>query len=93
MEPAIQAGQQFFVSRTSKPQPGDVVVIKHPQKKMFLVKRVKEELENGEFLVAGDNPEHSEDSRNFGAVKKEQIVGKLSFRYWPLKKIGFLKQS
>ena len=58
---------------------------------MHLVKRVKALLENDEYLVAGDNAEHSEDSRKFGPIKKEQIVGKLSFCYWPLEKFGFVK--
>ena|SRR3989344_105911 len=87
MEPAIEAGQHFFVSRLSKPRLNDIVVLKDMEKEMFLVKRVKAELENGNFLVEGDNIGHS---RKF-SVKKEQIVGKLSFCYWPLKNFGFVK--
>ncbi len=88
MEPAIEAGQQFFVNKITKPHSGDVVVLKHPERDgMFLVKRIKEQIENGEFLVEGDNTGHSEKF----AVRREQIVGKLSFCYWPLKKFGFVK--
>ncbi len=37
----------------------------------------------GEYLVFGDNREASSDSRHWGAVKKELIVGRAVFRIWP----------
>lgn len=87
MEPALEAGQQFFVSEIGKIKVKDIVVLKESEKEMYLVKRVKAELENGTFIVEGDNAGHS---RKF-SVSKEQIVGKLSFCYWPLEKFGFVK--
>lgn len=39
-----------------------------------------------EIFVSGDNRANSEDSRYFGPVKAEQIVGKLSLRILPLSK-------
>jgi len=44
-------------------------------------------LENGAYFVLGDNYEHSYDSRNFGALNKKDIVGKVIFRWYPLKNI------
>ncbi len=85
MEPALQEGQQFVVSKLSKPRVNDIVVLK--EKEMYLVKRVKAELEDGNFLVEGDNLGHSKEY----FVEKGQIIGKLSFCYWPLKKFGFVK--
>lgn len=35
------------------------------------------------YLVLGDNREVSKDSRSFGLIDKDQIVGKVSFRFWP----------
>ena len=37
----------------------------------------------GKYLVLGDNREVSKDSRSFGLIDKDQIVGKVSFRFWP----------
>ncbi len=39
-----------------------------------------------EIFVCGDNRANSEDSRYFGAVKADKIVGKLSLRILPLSK-------
>lgn len=44
-------------------------------------------LKAGEVFVCGDNRNNSEDSRYFGPLKAEQIVGKLSFRFLPLNKV------
>jgi signal peptidase I len=43
-------------------------------------------LKADEIFVSGDNRANSEDSRYFGPVKVEQIVGKLSLRFLPLNK-------
>lgn len=43
----------------------------------------------GKVFVIGDNRNGSYDSRDFGCIDIEQIVGKVNLRYWPLKDIGF----
>ena len=45
-------------------------------------------LGEGKYLVLGDSRSHSTDSRNFGPVSKDQIVGKAWLRVWPVRK-GF----
>ena len=40
------------------------------------------------YLVLGDNREDSLDSREIGLIKKENIIGKVSFRIWPLNKLA-----
>jgi signal peptidase I len=38
----------------------------------------------GKIFVLGDNRRSSMDSRYFGFIDEEQIVGKVNLRYWPL---------
>lgn len=45
-------------------------------------------VENDQFIVFGDNREHSSDSREWGFVKTGEIIGKVVFRYWPPQAIG-----
>ena len=44
----------------------------------------------GYYWVMGDHRDISKDSHIFGPVKRENLVGKVTFRYWPFNKIqGF----
>jgi signal peptidase I len=43
------------------------------------------------YLVMGDNRPGSSDSREWGFVPTKAIVGKSSFVYWPLDKMGTIK--
>lgn len=43
-----------------------------------------------EFLVLGDNRNNSADSRILGLIKRDRIVGRAVFRFWPLTKFGVL---
>ncbi len=43
------------------------------------------------YFVLGDNRSDSLDSMDFGLVKKENIIGKVNLRIWPLNKIKYVK--
>ena len=47
-----------------------------------------EKIPGDSYLVMGDNRKISSDSRSFGTVKRNQILGRVTFRIWPLNKIG-----
>lgn len=40
------------------------------------------------YFVLGDNRDNSKDSRYFGPVKKEDIIGTTTYQVWPLNKFG-----
>lgn len=42
----------------------------------------------GSLWMMGDNRENSSDSRYFGAVPTDNVVGTVFFRYWPFSRIG-----
>jgi signal peptidase I len=45
----------------------------------------------GGVWLLGDNPAASEDSRRFGAVPRERILGRAILRYWPLSRAGSIR--
>lgn len=49
------------------------------------------ETKNDEYFVLGDNRVVSKDSRILGNFKKDDIVGKVSIRIYPLDRIGSIK--
>ena len=47
----------------------------------------------GQYFVMGDNRPHSSDSREFGPIKKEAVIGKSMFVYWPPNRIRLVEHS
>lgn len=48
-------------------------------------------LEANQFFVCGDNRPYSSDSRSWGPITKDEIVGRAFVRYWPPKTSGLIK--
>ncbi|HIJ64782.1 MAG TPA: signal peptidase I [Candidatus Hydrogenedentes bacterium] len=49
------------------------------------------ELGPGAYYVLGDNWDRSRDSRSFGPVSEDRIIGKAVLRFWPLNRVGSVK--
>ncbi len=47
-------------------------------------------LAENEYFMVGDNRNNSRDSRRFGPVPLNKIVGQVVFRYWPIASIGLI---
>ncbi|MCL2557465.1 MAG: signal peptidase I [Treponema sp.] len=92
MEPTISSGAVLFVNkaryglrlpfgnryiiRWSQPEEGDVVVFLSPTGGAT-VKRVSSPPLNGMFIARGDNPSISYDSRSFGPVSVDAVIGRV----------------
>uniref|UniRef100_A0A7S2U3X0 Peptidase S26 domain-containing protein n=2 Tax=Lotharella oceanica TaxID=641309 RepID=A0A7S2U3X0_9EUKA len=83
---------------------GDVVICRSPQEKsQFLCKRIRGKggdritcrgkkitIPPGSVWVEGDNSRDSIDSRHYGAIPEDLLVGKVMCRIYPLNRIGRL---
>ena len=88
MAPTLRDGEWWIARRNRPVRPGDVVVVDHPEYPGLLaVKRAVRQVPGG-WWVEGDNPERSRDSRHFGPVAPERLLGTVVLRYWPLDAIG-----
>jgi len=57
----------------------------------FLGEEESIKIPENQYIVVGDNRSHSSDSREWGGITKEEIVGKVFFRYWPPQSFGLIK--
>lgn len=56
----------------------------------FCVEGKEVTVPDGQYLVFGDNRSHSRDGREFGPIKKDLILGKAFFKYWPISAMGLI---
>ncbi len=86
MVPILKPGDEVladpFAYRRSHPQPGDIVIARHPLRSdVYLIKRVSAVLDDGRCHLDGDNPAESTDSRAFGMVAAEHLRGRVTSRF------------
>lgn len=86
MAPTVSPEERVVVSRAAywfgRPKEGDLVVARDPREPdRLLLKRVDRAAQDGGLVLHGDNPGASTDSRQFGPVNRDLIVGKVWLRY------------
>jgi len=83
MLPTLRPGDRLVVEWGGKVAPGAIVVVRRPGNPgLLVVKRVREQRKSG-WIVIGDNPSESTDSRSFGPVASHLVEGVVVARYWP----------
>lgn len=92
MEPTLYDGELHLISRWTQPEVGDIVVLEDPDADKLIIKRItagegdfvtynqgERVLGPLEYFVEGDNRDWSVDSRYFGPITGDAIVGVLVF--------------
>ena len=90
MRPGLQPGDRVLVLRTGRLRVGDLAAVRDPRDPArVVVKRVAGGSPVTGWRVLGDDPDHSTDSRVFGAVGADLVVGRVLYRYHPSERAGF----
>ena len=84
MVPTLLHGDHLLVDYRAPLRAGDVAVLRHPlQQDLLVVKRLVERRGEG-WWVLGDNPGADGDSRVFGVVPADLLLGRVRTRFRPL---------
>lgn len=84
MQPTLQPGDEVLLRLGSNQSfaVGDLVVLCHPQQPTLkMIKRITAIAAEDRYWVQGDNPAASTDSRSFGAVPRQALLGKVTHRF------------
>jgi len=73
MLPTLQEGQEVLTFNWVKVKVEDIVVVKSG-----IIKRIQKIIDNKIYLV-GDNKDQSTDSRHFGPIDLDQVIGKVVY--------------
>ena len=93
MRPTLLAGDRVVAVPWGRVRPGDLVAVRDPrQPERVLVKRAVG-VGEVEIDVRGDSPEHSTDSRHFGPVPRDLVLGRVVYRYAPPDRAGRLRRG
>ena len=86
----IRAGE-IKVFQNGSQEPDILKESDYLDESVFTSGDIKINLSDSEFFVLGDNRQFSSDSRSFGALDRENIVGRVFFRAFPFDKLDKIK--
>lgn len=87
MVPTLAPGERLLVHANGPIVLGDIVVFQHADQ--FDVKRILH-IESDGIFVQGDNELVSTDSRSYGLIPFDAVLGTVTYRLWP--KPGRIRQ-
>jgi nickel-type superoxide dismutase maturation protease len=81
MYPTLKSGDVVLIDLRAFIAIGDIVVADHPYKQSVkMIKRIESIDPGGRYILKGDNPDGSTDSRTYGTIAKGDIKGKVVCR-------------
>ena len=109
IHPNLSLASKLYIALLSPLSVGDVVVVQHPLRKGNVCKRIlglpgdqvlythgRTQLQivpDGHMWLEGDNPSNSSDSRVYGMVPANLILGRVVCRLWPLRGNAWMKRG
>lgn len=82
MEPLIKNKSTVLATNVlylfTSPKVNDIIIFE--KNKKYFVKRISN-IKNKKYFVIGDNMKDSLDSRKFGSILRNQILGKVIFKF------------
>jgi nickel-type superoxide dismutase maturation protease len=83
MSPTLEDGDVVVARWGASVDVGHVVVVRRPDRPdLLIIKRIVRREADG-WWIEGDNPEASDDSRQFGAVDAGTVVARVLLRWRP----------
>jgi nickel-type superoxide dismutase maturation protease len=83
MSPTLEPGERLLVLPAWRLARGDLVTVADPRNpELVMVKRLLS-VDGRGVEIAGDNPDHSTDSRQLGILPRDLVRGRAVLCYWP----------
>lgn len=96
MTPTLLPGDIILIdtwlTKTQSAKIGDILVFKQNDKSVVMVKRVRDIRQTGsdqEYFMTGDNQQRSTDSRSFGWITQDKLIGKVKFVWFSFRERRF----
>jgi len=84
MLPTVEPGDIVLIDTKaylkSTPQISDIVLARHPYKDLSIIKRITDITPEGRLILRSDNPQVGSDSRQFGTISPQRLIGKVTCR-------------
>ncbi|GJF32184.1 hypothetical protein KNE206_48840 [Kitasatospora sp. NE20-6] len=83
MRPTLRDGDRVLVRYGARLRPGAVAVVRHPLRQDLLVVKRAAGRRRGGWWLLSDNPLVTTDSREFGPVPDDLVLGRVLLRFAP----------
>lgn len=79
MLPTYRPGEIVLINTWARPRIDDVVIARDPRDAMRRILKRVTGIRDTEITLAGDNPNASTDSRTFGSITRNDILGRVVY--------------